>query len=46
MANRTGRLEGHVREKLFNTGKTRHDARSFRKRFRIVVGRTTGKYFV
>jgi hypothetical protein len=46
MASRTGRLESHVREKLFNTGKIRHHARSFRKRLRIVVGRTAGKHFV
>jgi hypothetical protein len=46
MAIRAGRLESHVREKLFNTGKIRHHARSFRKRLRIVVGRTAGKHFV
>jgi hypothetical protein len=46
MTSRSGRLESHVREKLFNTGKIRHHARSFRKQLRIVVGRTAGKHFV
>jgi hypothetical protein len=46
MASRTGRLESHVREKLFNAGKIRHHARSFRNQLRIVVGRTAGKDFV
>jgi hypothetical protein len=46
MASRTGRFESHVCEKLFNAGKIRHHARSFRKRLRIVVSRTAGKDFV
>jgi hypothetical protein len=46
MASRTGCLESHVREKLFNTGKIRHHARSFRKRLRIVASGTAGKHFV
>jgi hypothetical protein len=37
---------GHVCEKLFNAGKIRHHARSFRKRLGIVAGRTAGKDFV
>jgi hypothetical protein len=46
MASRTGRLETHVREKLFNAGKIRHHSRSFRNQFRIVVSGMAGKDFV
>jgi len=33
-------------QKLFNAGRIRHHAPSFRKRLRIVAGRTAGKHFV
>jgi hypothetical protein len=46
MASRTRRLESHLREKLFNPGKIRHHARSFRNQFRIVESGTAGKHFV
>jgi hypothetical protein len=46
MASRTKRFESHVREKLFNTRKIRHHARSFRNQFRNVVSGTAGKDFV
>jgi hypothetical protein len=33
-------------EKLFNAGKIRHHARSFRNQLRIVVSGMAGKHFV
>jgi hypothetical protein len=46
MANRTGHPENHVREKLSNTRRIRHDVRRFQKRLMIVAGGTAGKHFV
>jgi hypothetical protein len=46
MASRTRRLESHVSEKLFNTGKIRHHGRSFRNQLRIVASGMADKLFV
>jgi hypothetical protein len=46
MARSTESLESKVCEKLFNAGKNRHHAQSFRNQLRIVAGRMAGKDFV